>query len=204
MRKFMFLSLMLLGMMSMSFISTESSFDSQNCIVTYSESDPAKSYLPSFPIVVYENILFGKDNIETFEVLFGDKCSSDSGNCKASCGGACLCSCGPSGCGCAPINFTPHLGNSSVAIAENIKVMISRQSLQVLTKSAVFFKNYKTSETNEIYLYMYRVAVALNANDEQSYASLVFRCNELIQQLPDEVRSDYNVYALENGLEMQI
>ncbi|NJL75530.1 MAG: hypothetical protein HC892_11380 [Saprospiraceae bacterium] len=83
-------------------------------------------------------------------------------------------------------------------------MIVTRQSLYILTQSAAFFKNYKTSETNEIYMYMYRVAVALNANDEQSYASLVFKCNKLIQQLPDEVRNDYNVYALQNGLDMQI
>ncbi|NJL75529.1 MAG: hypothetical protein HC892_11375 [Saprospiraceae bacterium] len=74
MKQLMFLSLISLGIMFMSFPSTGSSFDSQNYVTAYNESDPAKDYLPSFPIVVYENILFGKGEID--DEAHEDKCSS--------------------------------------------------------------------------------------------------------------------------------
>ncbi len=136
--------------------------------------------------------------LEDVEVFGGDKCTSQSGDCKASCGGNCLCSCGPGGCSC--VNITMRIGG----LENNNVATVTRQSLHVLAQSAAFFKTYKTIATNDIYMYMYRIAVALNANDEQSYASLVFKCNELIQQLPDDVRNDYNAYSLKNGLGIQI
>jgi hypothetical protein len=195
-----FLSLIILGMMLMSFTSTQSSADIQNSKATYDESDPIKDYLPSFPVVVYENILFGKDELglEDVEVFGGDKCTSQSGKCKASCGGNCLCSCGPGGCSC--VNITMRIGG----LENNNVATVTRQSLHILAQSAAFFKNYKTIATNDIYMHMYRIASALNANDKYSYASLVFKCNELIQQLPDEIRNDYNAYSLKNGLGIQI
>jgi hypothetical protein len=196
-----FLSLIILGMMLMSFTSTQSSADIQNGVAIHDESDPVKDYLPSFPVVVYENILFGKDELEDVEVD-GDACFSQSGGCQASCNGDCACVCSGSGCACAPRNA--NIAGLNNGTLNDIKFIVTRQSLHVLAQSAAFFKTYKTIATNDIYMYMYRIAVALNANDEQSYASLVFKCNELIQQLPDDVRNDYNAYSLKNGLGIQI
>ncbi len=69
-----FLSLIILGMMLMSFTSTQSSADIQNSKATYDESDPIKDYLPSFPVVVYENILFGKDELGLEDVEVFGRC----------------------------------------------------------------------------------------------------------------------------------
>jgi hypothetical protein len=166
-------------------------------------------YLPSFPSISYENIKFGKESEQKF--FGGDACSSKSGGCSVTCSiDGCKCVCGPAGCSCSnpkpkPIQTILVNANKSLMRNDNnITTKITKKSINSLKLSADFFKNCKTRETDIVYMYMYRIASALNANDEKAYLSLVMECNKLTSDLFKDIKIAYNKYAVSNDLDIHI
>lgn len=170
--------------------------------LAYANTVPT-TYLPSFPNVNYQNITFGKEVLAV--PLAGDKCSSKSGGCSASCNNAgCLCHCGPGGCSCQnPVLQKEGVKDDGMHLT-GVKVTVTQESINTLCLSAEFFKNYNTAQTDVVYMYMYRIATALNANDENLYKSLVLQCNELTNNLPINIRSAYNQFAESKNITVRI
>jgi hypothetical protein len=168
--------------------------------------NPPTGYLPAFPTVNFEAIKFGKETPK--HLLATDKCSSQSGGCSASCDNSgCRCSCGPGGCGCAnpvPGVAAPENMVMNISKSGNIYTTITPKSVSTLVLSADFFKNCGNAQTDMVYLYMYKIATALNANDEKAYINLVDKCNQIINGLPQEIRSSYNEFSKNNKLDIQI
>ena len=92
----------------------------------------------------------------------------------------------------------------NISNSGNIYASVTHKSVNTLVLSADFFKNVGNGQTDMVYMYMYKIATALNANDEKAYIHLVDKCNQIINGLPQEIRSSYNEFAKTNKLDIHI